>query len=151
MQMEDSNKFETVINKALQPLHFGYLREKKIGLVGGKVEAGESIDEALQREIASELAEVLGESVEEVEHDILPNLHWSTPESINDFLVVQSTQTDLQADAEFRGLFELNVSEIKLDSEMYQQLQHILKPISLENTESLRPYLAELLKVESLK
>src|SRR5258708_4147368 len=148
LQKEDSEKFEMVLSSPDdEVIDYAYLRERNTGIVSGGVEEGETIDEALRREVVSELAELLSFSKKKVENEILPKLKWSELKRVPDFTVAQAIQNKVGGENKPRAKFDIFATMLELPDDIFEQLSEVLKPIDIHN-ENLRPLVAALLKVK---
>jgi hypothetical protein len=148
LQNEDILKFEVAVCTENQTFQSGYLKTSKLGLIGGKIERGETPKEAIEREIISELAEPLNLSEVFVRSNILPHLCLNELREIDDFLVIQATQTSMDEECRPRGIFKIFVTYVDLDDYAYEQVSKILHPINENTLSEFRPYVSALFSKE---
>lgn len=138
---EDSTKFEVVVDRALQPVESAYLREKTLGAVGGKVEAGESPELALQREVMSELAELLQVNETELNQRLWSQLLWAPLQPCTEFSVAQFKQCAEGGENVPRGWFEVMATVILLTDAVFVELQPVLQALTPQQSQTFRPFL----------
>lgn len=146
VQQEDQTKFEAVFTGDGEISSSRYLRDTSIGILGGQVEEDESFEEALVREITSELAEALNKPEDFVRDVILPKCDIGALRQVENFLVLQAVQDDQTKDHTPRGMFEVSISIVALSDEGYVLLANSLRRIGAESEETLRPFVRELFR-----
>lgn len=147
-QAEDLSKFEVAVStkdESKDVVH-GYLKNSKVGFIGGRVEGSETESEALEREILAELAEVTSLSTAEVRETVLPDLKWEEPKKIDNFKVFQARQPNKEAVATPRGAFEIYLTTIELSEESFEKLKQVLRKIDEDSIKQLRPFAASIVR-----
>jgi hypothetical protein len=146
-QSEDRNKFEvaTLDKNGSKNMDYGYLKDVEVGFVGGRVEGGETLREALEREIIAELAEVTSSSPEEISEGILPSLNFEEPRKIDGLKVFQARQSDEKGPVVPRGAFEIYLTTIELTAPIFEKIKAALIKIDQDDIEQLRPLAASVI------
>ena len=152
-QSEDHNKFEVAVaaqEDGSNSMKYGYLKNSKIGFIGGGVEPTETLEEALKREIKLELAEVMDLAPEEISKNILSDLEWKEPIEVDNFSVFQAFQSTEEVAATPRGAFKVYLTTIKLSKTVFEKLESVLIEIDKDKIEQLRPFAASIVSNNKL-
>ncbi len=143
---EDDIKFEVVV-KGGELVSYGALAEAHYAPIGGGVESGESLEQAIRREMREEFPELLnGTTPSDIDH-FVDGVFLSEPKNIDGVLVAQIWPDQEDGFQKIQRLFKLVEFVAVLNDEQYKVIEPILTPLGPETTHvGLRPFASVVLE-----